>query len=216
MLQCDFQFQRDQFDLHVQFHMCSQIMGIVGASGSGKTTLLQNIVGLVQPMHGTIQLNQNLLYDAKQQIYVPMHQRKIALIFQKASVFPHMNVQQNLIYAEKLLKQADEKKFNFNQVVELLELRPLLKRKAYQLSGGEAQRVSIGRALLSSPQLLLLDEPLTGLDKRLKDQILPFLKQLKDETQLPMLYVTHHHDELEYLDADFYKLEDGVMNRPYR
>ncbi len=139
-----------------------------------------------------------------------MHQRKIALIVQNALLFPHMNVQQNLCYAEKLAAKP-ERKFQFEEVVELLELSPLIYRKAHQLSGGEAQRVSIGRALLSSPNLLLLDEPLTGLDTNLKQQILPFLKRLKDELDLPMIYVTHHLEELEYLEAKTVQLNQGRL-----
>ena len=99
-------------------------------------------------------------------------------------------------------------------MIDLLELKPLIQRKSHQLSGGEAQRVSIARALLSSPNLLLLDEPLTGLDQRLKQQILPFLKMLKQETALPMIYVTHHIDELEYLDAHVLTLEQGSLIMP--
>ena len=163
MLKCNFQYHHADFMLNVELEMQQQLLGIVGVSGCGKSTLLKNIVGLLKPTHGSIQFNQQILFDSQQKIHVPMHQRKIALIFQNALLFPHMNVQQNLCYAEKLIPQA-ERKFQFNEIVELLELTHLCQRKAHQLSGGEAQRVSIGRALLSSPHLLLLDEPLTGLD----------------------------------------------------
>ena len=139
-----------------------------------------------------------------------MHQRKIAMIFQNALLFPHMNVQQNLMYAVKQVNQENPK-FHFNEIVDLLELMPLIHRKAHQLSGGEAQRVSIGRALLSSPHLLLLDEPLTGFDHQLKQQILPFFKRLKEEIDLPMIYVTHHVDELVFLHAEILMLEQGKL-----
>ncbi|MCU4363542.1 ATP-binding cassette domain-containing protein, partial [Acinetobacter sp. WU_MDCI_Abxc22] len=175
-------------NLQVQLHMQQQLLGIMGPSGCGKSTLLKNITGLLQPSQGSILLNKQVLFDDQKKIRVPMHQRRIALVFQKAWLFPHMNVQQNLKYAEHLRTDLD-KKFAFEQIVDLLELRNLLKRHAHQLSGGEAQRVSIGRALLSSPDLLLLDEPLTGLDQRLKQQILPFLDRVKTQTQLPMIYV---------------------------
>lgn len=210
MLKCNFQYQHADFMLNVELEMQQQLLGIVGVSGCGKSTLLKNIVGLLKPTHGSIQFNQQILFDSQQKIHVPMHQRKIALIFQNALLFPHMNVQQNLCYAEKLINQA-ERKFQFNEIIELLELTHLCQRKAHQLSGGEAQRVSIGRALLSSPHLLLLDEPLTGLDQQLKQQILPFLQRIKDELNLPMIYVTHHLEELKYLKADILQLDQGKL-----
>ena len=210
MLKCNFQYQHADFMLNVELEMQQQLLGIVGVSGCGKSTLLKNIVGLLQPTHGSIQFNQQILFDSQQKIHVPMHQRKIALIFQNALLFPHMNVQQNLCYAEKFIPQA-ERKFQFNEIIELLELTHLCQRKAHQLSGGEAQRVSIGRALLSSPHLLLLDEPLTGLDQQLKQQILPFLQRIKDELNLPMIYVTHHLEELKYLKADILQLDQGQL-----
>ncbi len=210
MLKCNFQYHHADFMLNVELEMQQQLLGIVGVSGCGKSTLLKNIVGLLKPTHGSIQFNQQILFDSQQKIHVPMHQRKIALIFQNALLFPHMNVQQNLCYAEKLIPQA-ERKFQFNEIIELLELTHLCQRKAHQLSGGEAQRVSIGRALLSSPHLLLLDEPLTGLDQQLKQQILPFLQRIKDELNLPMIYVTHHLEELKYLKADILQLDQGQL-----
>ena len=210
MLQCDFNYQHADFILKIKLDMQSQLLGVVGASGSGKSTFLKNIVGLLTPTQGYIQFQQQILVDTEQKLIVPMHQRKIALIFQNALLFPHMNVQQNLNYAVKLVPKS-ERKFQFEEMVKLLELKPLLQRKAHQLSGGEAQRVSIGRALLSSPNLLLLDEPLTGLDHQLKHHILPFFKRIQDELNLPMIYVTHHEQELVFLDAPILQLNQGKL-----
>ncbi|OTG64128.1 molybdenum ABC transporter ATP-binding protein [Acinetobacter sp. ANC 3903] len=210
MLKCAFQYQQDNCLLNIELEMQQSLLGIVGASGCGKSTLLKNIVGLLKPTQGYIQFNQHILVDTRKNIQLPMHQRKIALIFQQALLFPHLNVKQNLCYAEKMLA-ASERKFQFDDIVALLELKSLLQRKAHQLSGGEAQRVSIGRALLSSPNLLLLDEPLTGLDSQLKQQILPFLKRMKDELDVPMIYVTHHKEELEYLQAETLQLSQGKL-----
>ena len=210
MLKCDFQYQHADFSLNVELEMQQSLLGIVGVSGSGKSTLLKNIVGLLKPDQGYIQFNQHILVDTRQNIHLPMHRRKIALIFQQALLFPHLNVKQNLCYAEKWLAPP-ERKFQFDDIVDLLDLNGLIQRKARQLSGGEAQRVSIGRALLSSPNLLLLDEPLTGLDVQLKQQILPFFKRMKDELNVPMIYVTHHLEELEYLEADTLQLNHGQL-----
>lgn len=119
---------------------------------------------------------------------------------------------QNLKYAEQLnIKNKGQQKFTFEDIVELLELKPLLRHRAHQLSGGQAQRVSIGRALLSSPDLLLLDEPLNGLDQKVKNQILPFLKIVIHQTDLPMIYVTHHVDEVAYLQAQVLHFEKGKI-----
>lgn len=210
MLKCDFQYQHADFSLNVELEMQQSLLGIVGVSGSGKSTLLKNIVGLLKPDQGYIQFNQHILVDTRQNIHLPMHRRKIALIFQQALLFPHLNVKQNLCYAEKWLAPP-ERKFQFDDIVDLLDLNGLIQRKARQLSGGEAQRVSIGRALLSSPNLLLLDEPLTGLDVQLKQQILPFFKRMKDELNVPMIYVSHHLEELEYLEADTLQLNHGQL-----
>jgi molybdate transport system ATP-binding protein len=212
MLKCDFQFNYANFQLQANLDMQTQLIGIVGASGSGKSTFLKNIAGLLKPLQGFIHFQQKILFDHQQKLNIPVHQRKIALIFQQALLFPHLNVMQNLKYAEQLnIKNKGQQKFLFEDIVELLELKPLLRHRAHQLSGGQAQRVSIGRALLSSPDLLLLDEPLNGLDQKLKNQILPFLKIVINQTNLPMIYVTHHVDEVAYLQAQLLHFEKGKI-----
>ncbi|MEG2430302.1 MAG: ATP-binding cassette domain-containing protein [Acinetobacter sp.] len=212
MLKCDFQFNYANYQLQASLDMQTQLIGIVGASGSGKSTFLKNIAGLLKPSQGFIHFQQKILFDHQQKLNIPVHQRKIALIFQQALLFPHLNVMQNLKYAEQLnIKNKGQQKFMFEDIVELLELKALLRHRAHQLSGGQAQRVSIGRALLSSPKLLLLDEPLNGLDQKLKNQILPFLKIVIHQTDLPMIYVTHHVDEVAYLQAQLLHFEKGKI-----
>lgn len=208
MLHCDFQYQVSALNLHIQCRVDQSIVGIVGESGSGKSTLLKCLAGVLQPIHGSIQLHDRILFDAQSARKIPTYQRRIALIFQQALLFPHLNVLQNLKYAERV-KQTNENQFEFEQVIALLELEKLLKRKSHQLSGGEAQRVSIGRALLSSPKLLLLDEPLSGLHPDLRRELLSFLCLIHHEMRLPMLYVTHHPQELHVLNASILELTSG-------
>lgn len=210
MLRCDFNYHLASVQLDIQFEMQQGILGIIGRSGSGKTTLLKNIVGLLHPTQGQMTLHDQVIFDTQQGINIPMYQRRIALIFQQALLFPHLNVQQNLHYAERLTPKT-QGKFEYNAIVELFDLQALTQRQVHQLSGGEAQRVAIARALLSSPHLLLLDEPLTGLDTRLKQQVLPFLLRIKDELNIPMLYITHHLEELAFLQADYLCLENGRL-----
>lgn len=206
MLQCDFEYRRNDFQLQVKLELDRQILGIMGPSGAGKTTLLHNIAGLLQPAQGSIRFNGAVLSDAASRTFIPMHQRRIALILQNALLFPHMNVRQNLLYSPQA-KNLSGSRFALDEIIDILEIRPLLQRKAHQLSGGEAQRVSIGRALMSSPNLLLLDEPLSGLNAQLKLQIISFLKQIHQQYRLPMLYVSHHVEELSALNAAVHLLE---------
>lgn len=147
MLQCEFHYQKKGFSLAATIQMQCSVLGIIGPSGAGKTTFLKLLLGLQQPQAGFIHLNQQILTDIDKKIHIPMHQRSMALVFQQAMLFPHMSVQQNLLYAKKWT-QLKQEKFHLNEIAELLEIDHLLQRQVQQLSGGEAQRVSIGRALL--------------------------------------------------------------------
>lgn len=210
MLSCEVHFQRQQFGLHVTLDCQQPVTGILGPSGSGKSTFLKIIAGLLQPQQGYIRFAGQHLFDAGQKICLPSYQRHIGLVFQDGQLFPHMSVQQNLLYGYKHIA-IEKRRFQLQQVVALLELQALLQRKVDHLSGGEKQRVALGRAILYSPQLLLLDEPLAALDQRLKDQILPFLLRIRDETGIPMLYVTHQPAELAFLQADVRYMQAGRL-----
>ena len=212
MLNAQFTYYNHDVHLEVDLQMGHHILGLLGPSGSGKTSLLKNLVGLFKPQSGQIILGNQILFDAQQKINLAMYQRGIALVFQGGQVFPHLNVRQNLNYAQRWSSRSVNA-VDFDDIVRLLELQPLLDRHAQHLSGGQAQRVCLARALLSAPKLLLLDEPLTGLDLRLKQQILALLKQIHQQLHLPMIYVTHHLEEAQFLDAQLLQLQN---NRLYK
>src|SRR5687767_12476939 len=206
-----FYHQRPNFTLDINVALPEQgTIGIYGSSGAGKSTLLAMIAGLIKPDSGHLVLNGECLFDSKVGIHISTHQRRIGVVFQDSRLFPHLNVRDNLNYGFNLLA-AENRRLGFSQIVELLEIGHLLKQKPYQLSGGEKQRVAFGRALLTSPRLLLLDEPLASLDTRLKNQILPFLLRVKEETKIPMLYVSHAIDEILYLTSQLAIIEQGKL-----
>lgn len=211
MLNCDFKFKRADFDLSVQLRTEVGVTGILGPSGAGKSTFLKIVAGLLNPQTGIIQLDQQVFFNHINKQYCPVYKRHVGLVFQDGQLFPHLNVRQNLLYGYQHLKPL-QRRFELTQITDLLEIGDLIHHKINQLSGGEAQRVALGRALLYSPQLLLLDEPLSALDSRLKKQILPFFARIRDETKIPMIYVTHQLDELEYLQADIVNAKKGVIS----
>ncbi|MBR9925795.1 MAG: molybdenum ABC transporter ATP-binding protein [Gammaproteobacteria bacterium] len=169
----------------------SGVTGIFGISGSGKTSLLRIIAGLDTPDVGKLQLGDQVLLDTQQRQNVPAHQRRIGVVFQEARLFPHYRVRGNLTYG--MPKRAAHR---FDEIVELLGIGHLLERIPGTLSGGEARRVAIGRALLSDPQLLLMDEPLSGLDGPRKQELLRFIARLTRQVQIPVIYVSHDPEEI--------------------
>lgn len=178
------------FDLEVDLEITAARTGIFGPSGAGKTSLLETIAGLREASCDTIQFNETTFADATRT--VPVRLRRIGYVPQDDSLFPHLDVRRNLLYGRP---EARDPAFSLEHVTQFLEIEPLLARDVRQLSRGERQRVTIGRALLSEPRLLLLDEPLTGLDRKLRETILEQLKKLPNEFDLPMLYVTHDRTE---------------------
>lgn len=206
MLICEFYYQNKSIKLNVDFNMEAGVLGIVGRSGAGKSTLLKNIAGIHKPTSGLIELNHTKIVDIENNIFIPMHKRKIALVFQQATLFPHLSVKQNLLYPLKYLK-SDKTKFEYDQIIEVLDIEKLLTKKSSQLSGGELQRISIGRALFSSPELLLLDEPLNGLDIDLKNNVIQFINKVNHELHMPIIYVTHQKDELIKLNAQLINID---------
>jgi molybdate transport system ATP-binding protein len=194
--------------LDADFHAEGGLTALLGPSGAGKTSLLNAIAGLLRPAEGVITVDADVLLDTKAGIAVPPPRRRIGYMFQEPRLFPHLNVRHNLMYGRRF---ATSRTIAESDVVELLGLGALLSRSPGQLSGGEKQRVALGRALLSGPRLLLLDEPLASVDARRKDEILPYLDRLRAELSLPTVYVTHNVDEVLSRADRVLHVDEGVV-----
>jgi molybdate transport system ATP-binding protein len=196
------------FVLELELELPHHVTGIFGPSGAGKTSLLDLIAGLRRATSALIRLDNLVLTDTATGVTVPARHRRIGYVPQDMALFPHLSVRRNLLYGHHPEAEINSL-FRLGHVVKVLELAALLDRGIARLSGGEKQRVTLGRALLASPRLLLLDEPLSSLDARLKNQILPFLKRVRDEFPIPILYVTHSADEVSALCDEVIVLEQG-------
>lgn len=210
ILALDFALQRGAFCLQVQQRLQARVTGILGPSGAGKSTLLAVLAGLLRPTQGTVHCGASVWSDAASGQWVPPWQRRVGWVLQDHALFPHLSVAGNLRYGWQRRRPA-ERVLGLQDVVDLLELRELLRRAPQQLSGGERQRVAIGRALLSGPRLLLLDEPVSALDGRLRGQILDYLCRIRDTLPLPMVYVSHIPAEVERVADSLLVLEDGRL-----
>ncbi|MER9294829.1 molybdenum ABC transporter ATP-binding protein [Mesorhizobium sp. M0510] len=196
------------FAIDARFESAGRLTALFGASGSGKTTLIDMIAGLIRPDKGRIEVDGRVLVDTGAGIFVPKHKRRIGMVFQDARLFPHMSVAGNLRYGRWFTPPA-ERYADIDAVVDLLGIGPLMNRRPAKLSGGEKQRVAIGRALLASPRLLLMDEPLASLDEARKAEILPYVERLRDETKIPIVYVSHSVAEVARLASDVVMLAQG-------
>src|ERR1700753_2885270 len=190
MLQVDVRKQLGEFSLEAAFQSEGRVTGLFGASGAGKTSLVTMIAGPLTPDLGTIALDGEVLDDTAARIHVPPHRRRIGYVFQDARLFPHLNVSQNLDYGRRMNRLTQDPAQQ-KRVIDLLDIGSLLDRRPGKLSGGERQRVAFGRALLSKPKLLLLDEPLGALDEGRKLEILPYLVRLRDANGIAHGYVSH-------------------------
>ncbi|MDO7214488.1 ATP-binding cassette domain-containing protein [Acinetobacter nosocomialis] len=198
LIECRFQLQMGQFHIEPSFQSDASVIGLFGASGSGKTSILHAIAGLNTPRSGIIKIQGQTWFDSDQKINLSTQKRHVGLVFQDAQLFPHKTVKQNLLFGLKHLSQK-ERHFEADYIIELLKLGHLLQRMPIKLSGGEKQRVALGRALLYSPKLLLLDEPLSALDANHKAEIIPFFQKIKEEIKIPMIYVSHDIQEIKQL-----------------
>lgn len=209
LLEANFKMDYPGFNLDVELTLPAKGVTVVfGPSGSGKTTLLRCLSGLERAPSGTLKLAGQVWQDDG--IFIPIHQRKVGLVFQESRLFPHLSIQQNLLYGYQRT-QSVERNLHLDEVVEVLGLAALLKRTPDKLSGGEKQRVAIGRALLTSPKLLLMDEPLASLDMQRKAEIIPFIKRIEDEFKTPIIYVTHSVDEVLQLVDTMVILQAGKV-----
>ncbi|HYN39163.1 MAG TPA: molybdenum ABC transporter ATP-binding protein, partial [Rhodospirillales bacterium] len=186
------------------------VTALFGPSGSGKSTLVAAIAGLVRPEAGHVRLGTDTFFDADQGIDLPLHRRRLGWVFQDARLFPHMTVRSNLLYGFRRAPAA-ERDISLDHVVDLLGIAPLLARRPHTLSGGEKQRVALGRALLAQPRLLLMDEPLASLDAGRKAEILPYVERLRDDVRVPIVWVSHSLDEVARLADTLVVLDHGQV-----
>lgn len=197
MLSLDITLRRGAFERHLRIEERARVIALSGHSGAGKTSVLHAIAGLVTPVQGHIDIDGRRLFDSARGIDLSAHQRRVGYVFQDTRLFPHLDVAGNLRYGRHTGAAAAA--FGFDAVVALLGIEALIARRTANLSGGEIQRVALGRALLSQPALLLLDEPLSMLDQARREELIPYLQRVRDETRLPIVYVSHSADEVRRL-----------------
>jgi molybdate transport system ATP-binding protein len=190
----------------------SGVTALFGSSGAGKTSIVNMVAGLAKPDAGRVVVGGRVLFDANRRINLPAEKRRIGYVFQDGRLFPHLTVKRNLTYGMRRIPLKN-RYVDFVQVVDLLGIGHLLKRRPAKLSGGEKQRVAIGRALLTSPAMLLMDEPLASLDADRKNEVLPFITRMSREFSIPILYVTHDMDEIRSLASQIVLLENGRVVR---
>ncbi|WP_087693905.1 molybdenum ABC transporter ATP-binding protein [Pseudomonas sp. PE-S1G-1] len=209
MIEVRLQLKYSGFALDVDLHLPGRgVTALYGHSGSGKTTCLRCIAGLERAEEGFVQINDEVWQDSRKGLFVPPHKRALGYVFQEASLFPHLSVLANLEFGFKRIPRQ-QRRVEMSHATELLGIGHLLDRHPQHLSGGERQRIGIARALLTSPSLLLMDEPLAALDSKRKSEILPYLERLHDELEIPVLYVSHAQDEVARLADHIVLLSDG-------
>jgi molybdate transport system ATP-binding protein len=208
MLRVEVSRKLGEFSIEASFASEGRVTGLFGASGAGKTSLINMIAGLLRPDRGIIAVDGEVLDDTAAGLHIPPHRRRIGYVFQDARLFPHLDIRQNLDYGRRMNRLAEDPALEA-RVTDLLDIGGLLDRRPGKLSGGERQRVALGRALLAQPRLLLLDEPMGSLDEERKVEILPYLVRLRDEANVPMVYVSHGAGEMRQLATQVVMLRRG-------
>jgi len=210
MLRVQLRKRRGDFSLEVDFHApVPGVTALFGRSGCGKSTLISLIAGLLSPDEGRVQIGEDVLVDSERQYELDARHRRIGVVFQDARLFPHFSVLGNLQYGARRLPRGAPTPIGFDDVVSMLGLGAMLRRRPQELSGGEKQRVALGRALLAQPRLLLLDEPLASLDLARREDVLPYLEKLRDALAIPIVYVSHQFDEVLRLATRVVLLDGG-------
>ena len=205
-LQFNIFLPRREFNLELRGCFENGITGIYGSSGAGKTTFFNIIAGLERPLKGSVSLNGRVLTDCHRNIHVPVHKRRVGLVFQDKLLFPHLSVKENLLFGYPYVK---DKKVDLDEVVELLNLSAILKSRPHEISGGEQQRTAMGRAILTSPDLLLFDEPFNAVDYCLRTSILNYINRLKEALNIPFLIISHDLSDLQRLTSRVYQINRG-------
>jgi molybdate transport system ATP-binding protein len=208
MIALQFELTQGGFALAIDQRVDGRVVALVGPSGSGKTTVIEAVAGLRTPRRGRIAIGDRALFTSADGIDLPARERHVGYVPQEGLLFPHMNVRRNILYGAHRAGRSGRVPPPLERVVALLEIEDLVDRPVAGLSGGERQRVAVARALMSAPALLLLDEPLAAVDVPRRRRIVPSLERVRDELQVPMLYVTHDADEARRL-ADWTIALDG-------
>lgn len=210
-LEVEVEHRLGAFKLDARFSSKGRLTALFGQSGSGKTSLVNVIGGLIRPKRGRVVVDGTVLLDTEAGVFLPKHRRRIGYVFQEARLFPHLTVRQNLLFGRWFASGRERVATDDDMVIDLLGIGHLLARRPSALSGGEKQRVAIGRAIFAHPRLLLMDEPLASLDEDRKDEILPYIERLRDEAGVPIVYVSHSVAEVARLATTLVVLAEGQV-----
>jgi molybdate transport system ATP-binding protein len=210
MIEIDVRHRQGDFALEASLTAYGATLALCGPSGAGKTTMLDIIAGLTRPSQGRVVVNGAIFLDTKADVDLSPRRRRVGYVFQELRLFPHLNVERNLLYGRRFAGEG-ARMVDFDQAVDLLGIRALLDRWPARLSGGEKQRVAIGRALLANPRVLLMDEPLAALDDARRAEILAYIEKLREVFAIPIVFVSHRISEVERLASDVAVLEQGRL-----